>query len=47
MRAIAKRNLIFSIFSEHIGFSIWSLWSVLVLFMGPELRRRRRPASSS
>ena len=33
---IAKRNLIFSITSEHIGFSVWSLWSVLVLFLGPE-----------
>jgi NNP family nitrate/nitrite transporter-like MFS transporter len=33
---IAKRNLAFSVFSEHIGFSIWSLWSVMVLFMGPE-----------
>ena len=32
----ARRNLIFSIFSEHIGFSVWSLWSVLVLFLGPE-----------
>jgi MFS transporter, NNP family, nitrate/nitrite transporter len=32
---IARRNLIFSIFSEHIGFSVWTLWSVLVLFMGP------------
>jgi NNP family nitrate/nitrite transporter-like MFS transporter len=32
---IAKRNLIFSILSEHIGFSVWSLWSVLVLFLGP------------
>src|ERR671910_666333 len=28
-----RRNLFFSIFSEHIGFSIWSLWSVLVLFL--------------
>jgi NNP family nitrate/nitrite transporter-like MFS transporter len=32
---IARRNLIFSVFSEHIGFSVWSLWSVLVLFLGP------------
>ncbi|WP_226351369.1 NarK/NasA family nitrate transporter [Pseudonocardia sp. ICBG601] len=34
--AIARRNLWQSIFSEHIGFSIWTIWSVLVLFMGPE-----------
>ena len=33
---IANRNLWFSILSEHIGFSIWTMWSVLVLFMGPE-----------
>jgi MFS transporter, NNP family, nitrate/nitrite transporter len=33
---IARRNLVFSVFSEHIGFSVWSLWSVLVLFLGPE-----------
>ncbi|MCU1658070.1 MAG: major facilitator superfamily 1, partial [Pseudonocardiales bacterium] len=33
---IAGRNLVFSIFSEHIGFSIWSLWSVFVLFLTPE-----------
>ncbi|MGW1746824.1 nitrate/nitrite transporter [Streptomyces sp. NPDC002092] len=33
---IAKRNLLFSVLSEHIGFSIWTLWSVLVLFMGPQ-----------
>ena len=35
-KRIATRNLWFSILSEHIGFSIWSIWSVLVLFMGPE-----------
>ncbi|MEV6206046.1 nitrate/nitrite transporter [Kitasatospora sp. NPDC051914] len=33
---VANRNLIFSVFSEHIGFSIWSLWSVMVLFMGKD-----------
>ncbi|HEY5015084.1 MAG TPA: nitrate/nitrite transporter [Acidimicrobiia bacterium] len=33
---IARRNLIFSIFSEHVGFSIWSMWSVFVLFLGPK-----------
>jgi NNP family nitrate/nitrite transporter-like MFS transporter len=32
---VARRNLAFSIFSEHIGFSIWTLWSVFVLFLGP------------
>ena len=33
---VANRNLWFSILSEHIGFSIWTMWSVLVLFMGPD-----------
>ncbi|WP_326796149.1 NarK/NasA family nitrate transporter [Streptomyces sp. NBC_01808] len=32
----ANRNLLYSVFSEHIGFSIWTLFSVLVLFMGDE-----------
>ncbi|MFJ7158019.1 nitrate/nitrite transporter [Streptomyces sp. NPDC101118] len=32
----ARRNLIYSVLSEHIGFSIWSVWSVMVLFMGPQ-----------
>ncbi|MET0703531.1 MAG: nitrate/nitrite transporter [Mycobacterium sp.] len=30
---VAKRNLIWSIVAEHVGFSIWSIWSVMVLFM--------------
>jgi NNP family nitrate/nitrite transporter-like MFS transporter len=34
-KRIANRNLLYSICAEHVGFSIWSLWSVMVLFMGP------------
>ncbi len=34
-KRVANRNLWFSIFSEHIGFSLWTVWSVMVLFMGP------------
>ncbi len=30
---IAKRNLLWSVIAEHVGFSVWSLWSVMVLFM--------------
>ncbi|MEI2699748.1 MAG: MFS transporter [Microthrixaceae bacterium] len=33
---IARRNLVQSVFSEHVGFSIWAMWSVFVLFLGPE-----------
>jgi NNP family nitrate/nitrite transporter-like MFS transporter len=33
-KKVARRNLIFSIFSEHIGFSVWTMWSVLILFLG-------------
>ncbi|MEW2069853.1 nitrate/nitrite transporter [Streptomyces sp. NPDC007346] len=36
-RRIARRNLWLSILSEHIGFSVWSMWSVLVLFMSPDI----------
>lgn len=32
-RPIARRNLIFSIFAEHIGFSVWMLWSIVVVQM--------------
>ena len=32
-KKIAGRNLIWSVAAEHVGFSIWSIWSVMVLFM--------------
>jgi len=28
-KAIAQRNLIWSIFAEHLGFSIWLIWSIV------------------
>ena len=31
---IAKKNLVWSIFAEHIGFSIWVLWTIVVLNLG-------------
>ncbi len=32
-KSIARRNLIWSVVAEHVGFSVWSIWSVMVLFM--------------
>ncbi len=32
-KPIARRNLIFSIFAEHVGFSVWMLWSIVVVQM--------------
>ncbi|MGB0435753.1 MAG: NarK family nitrate/nitrite MFS transporter [Mycobacterium sp.] len=32
-KPVARRNLIFSIFAEHIGFSVWLLWSIVVVQM--------------
>src|SRR5688500_5467354 len=31
---IARKNLIWSMFAEHIGFSVWVLWTVVVLNLG-------------
>src|SRR5712692_7373896 len=28
-KSIARRNLIWSIFAEHLGFSIWLIWSIV------------------
>jgi NNP family nitrate/nitrite transporter-like MFS transporter len=33
-RNIARRNLIVSIFAEHLGFSIWVLWTIIVINLG-------------
>jgi NNP family nitrate/nitrite transporter-like MFS transporter len=33
---VARRNLLWSVVTEHVGFSIWAMWSALVLFLGPE-----------
>ncbi len=30
---VARRNLVWSIFSEHLGFSVWLLWSVSAAFL--------------
>ncbi|MGH9021911.1 MAG: MFS transporter, partial [Acidimicrobiia bacterium] len=30
-KKIANRNLMFSIFAEHLGFSIWVLWTIVVI----------------
>ncbi|MDP9117145.1 MAG: NarK/NasA family nitrate transporter [Actinomycetota bacterium] len=32
-KTVARRNLLFSVLCEHIGFSVWVLWSVFVLFL--------------
>ncbi len=33
-KAVAKKNLIFSVFAENIGFSIWVLWTIIVINLG-------------
>ncbi len=30
-RSVARRNLIFSIFAEHLGFSVWVIWSIITV----------------
>jgi MFS transporter, NNP family, nitrate/nitrite transporter len=32
-KKIARRNLIWCVVSMHVGYSVWSIWSVMVLFM--------------
>src|SRR5919108_2983444 len=33
-RHVARRNLIFSIFAEHLGFSVWVMWTIVVINLG-------------
>jgi MFS transporter, NNP family, nitrate/nitrite transporter len=33
-RRIARKNLLFSIFAEHLGFSVWVLWTIVVINLG-------------
>ncbi|MDO9397800.1 MAG: MFS transporter, partial [Herbiconiux sp.] len=32
-RHVARRNLVWSIFAEHLGFSVWLIWSVSSAFL--------------
>ncbi|MEW9529638.1 MFS transporter [Microbispora sp. NPDC049125] len=33
-KGVARRNLIFSIFAEHLGFTLWTVWSIVAVKMG-------------
>ncbi|GAA2903413.1 MFS transporter [Streptosporangium fragile] len=33
-KKVARRNLIFSIFAEHLGFTIWTVWSIVAVQLG-------------
>jgi NNP family nitrate/nitrite transporter-like MFS transporter len=33
-RRIARKNLAFSVFAEHLGFSVWVLWTIVVINLG-------------
>jgi NNP family nitrate/nitrite transporter-like MFS transporter len=33
-KRIARKNLSFSIFAEHFGFSVWVLWTIVVINLG-------------
>jgi MFS transporter, NNP family, nitrate/nitrite transporter len=33
-KRVARRNLVWSIFAEHLGFSIWVLWTIVVINLG-------------
>jgi NNP family nitrate/nitrite transporter-like MFS transporter len=33
-KRVARRNLVFSILAEHLGFTVWTLWSIVAAKMG-------------
>ncbi|WP_433238396.1 MFS transporter [Streptosporangium sp. CA-135522] len=33
-RKVARRNLIFSVFAEHLGFTLWTVWSIVAVQLG-------------
>ncbi|OUC96902.1 MFS transporter [Streptosporangium minutum] len=33
-RKVARRNLIFSVFAEHLGFTLWTVWSIVTVQLG-------------
>ncbi len=33
-KATARKNLVFSVFAENLGFSIWVLWTIIVINLG-------------
>src|SRR3954471_13729510 len=33
-KRIARKNLLLSVFAEHIGFSVWVLWTIVVINLG-------------
>ena len=33
-RSVARKNLLLSIFAEHLGFSVWVLWTIVVINLG-------------
>ena len=35
-RRVARRNLVWSIFAEHLGFSVWLIWSVSAAMLGSQ-----------
>ncbi|HWC12262.1 MAG TPA: hypothetical protein VG455_13700, partial [Acidimicrobiales bacterium] len=33
-KRIARKNLVWSIFAEHLGFGVWVLWTIVVINLG-------------